>query len=478
MIKNPILIFIRNILDMRPALVFILSLICLFPVRSIAQNGPVTTAPHVLSPGPDVTVPITVSNFTDIGAISLTLDFDISIVAVSAVTANTALTVFSSYWTSTSGRLVMAWYGITGMTFPDNTVLVTIEFTNLTHGSTALTWFDDGISCEYAKYNNGTYTVLDDTPTGDFYKNGSITWQRPAPVTIAPIYPATVGDYICVPFRVVGFTDIGSISLTLDYDPSVLEFQGISSYSIPRSWLFDGQATTPGRLIVGGYGSSLSLPDTSDLFEACFIFQGGTSPLSWFDADGSSCEYADAASWYPLYDLPQPDFYIDGLVSDAFVADFMADNTTPPRNTTVQLTDLSQIGAIGWEWTFDRPTVIFMNGTDHHSQNPQVQFTDGGLYTVTLVAHNALFTDSETKIEYIRAGVPGIWTGETTTEWMTETNWDNHLVPDNLIDVFIPASCPNWPVFNGDFVIGIHCKTITLMNVTSRMTVTGDFSVN
>jgi hypothetical protein len=61
---------------------------------------------------------------------------------------------------------------------------------------------------------------------------------------------------------------------------------------------------------------------------------------------------------------------------------------------------------------------------------------------------------------------------------MTETNWDNHVVPDNLIDVFIPAACPNWPVFTGDFVIGIHCKTISLMNVTSRMTVTGDFSVN
>jgi len=275
-----------------------------------AQNAPVTTAPHVLSPGPDVTVPITVSNFTDIGAISLTLDFDISIVAVSAVTANTALTGFSSYWTSTSGRLVMAWYGITGVTLPDNSVLVEIIFTNLTHGSTALTWFDDGISCEYAKYDNGAYNVLNDTPAGDFYKNGSINWQRPAPVTIAPVYPATAGDYICVPFKVVGFSEIGSISLTLDYDPSVLEFQGISTYSIPRSWFFDGQATNPGRLVVGGYGSSLSLPDSTDLFEACFIFNGGTSPFAWFDADASSSEYADAKTRLPLYNQPQPDSYI------------------------------------------------------------------------------------------------------------------------------------------------------------------------
>jgi len=121
--------------------------------------------------------------------------------------------------------------------------------------------------------------------------------------------------------------------------------------------------------------------------------------------------------------------------------------------------------------------VVYMNGTDSTSQNPQVQFTEGGPYTVKLRVRNASFADSTVKIEYIWAGIPGLWTGETSTDWYTTTNWDDWRDPTNLINVRIPGSAPNWPYYIGDFTIGTQCKTITLEDATSQMTITGNLII-
>jgi PKD repeat protein len=164
-------------------------------------------------------------------------------------------------------------------------------------------------------------------------------------------------------------------------------------------------------------------------------------------------------------------------VGNALNADFVADNLTPLRNQTVLLTDLTGVGATTWNWTFDRPGVVFVNGTTLSSQNPQVQFTDGGLYTLTLSAGNGFCIDSEIKTAYIRAGLNGLWAGTSSIDWYTMTNWDNWLIPDANTDIIIPASAAFWPVFSGDLVIGVHCKNLVLIDGNSKMTITGNLTV-
>ena len=233
-------------------------------------------------------------------------------------------------------------------------------------------------------------------------------------------------------------------------------------------------------MIAGGFGPAFGLPDGSVLFEACFIYHGGTSLLTWNDANGSACEYADGLTLQPLYDQPQPDYYLDGVVTGTLCANFTANTTTPPVNAPVSLTDMSTGGPTSWTWTIDRPTYVFMNGTNEHSQNPQVGFTDGGMYTLTLLVQNTWCSDPEIKVNYIHAGTPGLWNGEFSQDWYDNKNWDNHSVPDNLVDVLIPAGClfwPYWPTSNGDFVIGNECKTLTL-DPDSQMTVDGNLVVN
>jgi PKD repeat protein len=92
------------------------------------------------------------------------------------------------------------------------------------------------------------------------------------------------------------------------------------------------------------------------------------------------------------------------------VANFSANNLTPAIGQTVTFTDLSTYTPTSWVWSFNPATVIYVGGTTSASQNPQVQFTSGGPYTVTLTATNASGSNTLTKSDYI-----------TVSEWGTST---------------------------------------------------------
>lgn len=83
------------------------------------------------------------------------------------------------------------------------------------------------------------------------------------------------------------------------------------------------------------------------------------------------------------------------------VANFAADNTTPCIGSTVTLNDQSTGIPTSWAWTITPSSYTYVGGTNASSQNPQVQFSAAGPYTVTLVATNAYGNDSEVKTSYI-----------------------------------------------------------------------------
>lgn len=106
------------------------------------------------------------------------------------------------------------------------------------------------------------------------------------------------------------------------------------------------------------------------------------------------------------------------------VAQFAASSTTPAVNSTVTFTDQSTNIPTSWNWSFSPNTVVFMGGTSATSQNPQVQFTSVGLYTVTLVATNAYGNGTEVKTNYINATtytycIPPYTTGTSSGDYIT-----------------------------------------------------------
>lgn len=149
-----------------------------------AQNAPITTAATVGGAVPGtVSVTITVTGFTNIGAVSLSLDYDYSVLHFVSGTPNSQLANFAvgdNDLATGYHRVVMGWFG-SGTSLPDGATIMTLNFTFI-NGITALTWYDIGPSCEYA---DAFYEVLNDTPTETYYINGFVCGAIGSPGAIS-----------------------------------------------------------------------------------------------------------------------------------------------------------------------------------------------------------------------------------------------------------------------------------------------------
>lgn len=96
------------------------------------------------------------------------------------------------------------------------------------------------------------------------------------------------------------------------------------------------------------------------------------------------------------------------LTPQAPVAAFVANDDSVAiggNPQTVTFTDQSTNVPDKWKWEFTPNNVVFMNGTNDSVQNPQVQFTSSGPFTVKLRASNAGGFDDSIRTNYIRTYV-------------------------------------------------------------------------
>ncbi len=74
-------------------------------------------------------------------------------------------------------------------------------------------------------------------------------------------------------------------------------------------------------------------------------------------------------------------------------------------------------------------------------------------------------------------GTPGLWTGNSSVDWFTPSNWDDHNVPTSTVDVVIPDTAVNWPVIAGNLIVGTDCNSITMTSGYTEISVSGNLSV-
>jgi hypothetical protein len=295
-----------------------------------SQNAPVTFAGIVTTavPGdPSIPVPVTVNSFNNIGQFTLTMKFDTTRVHFVSSTTNPLLPGMTVTYTSpsgnTMGKLVFAWTGASNTSLTEGSSMADLTFSYVT-GTGILSWdYILGSVCQYKRYVGGVLTPLNDNPKDLFYINGGIS-NRTAPVTYAPIFSNPIPGAFPVPVTVNGFTGIGAITLYLEYDPAVIVYQ--NSYTknpaFGSSFLVGDIPGTGGKkmIIIQWYGSAVTLADGSTLCTLNFNYPTAscnTCILGWYD-NGPSCEYADGQG-NVLIDMPQPDFYLNGLVAEGLL---------------------------------------------------------------------------------------------------------------------------------------------------------------
>ncbi len=145
------------------------------PDTTFAVNAPVTKASHVTAnAGQQVTIPITVKDFDNIGAVSLLLNYDPTVLSYVSATNNSAfpgLIIFNPI----PGSIVVSGYltNPNGFSLSDGAIFYSLKFTYL-GGNSALMWNDDGSSCEYTG-PSPQYLPLNDIPASSYYVNGSVS---------------------------------------------------------------------------------------------------------------------------------------------------------------------------------------------------------------------------------------------------------------------------------------------------------------
>jgi len=132
------------------------------------------------------------------------------------------------------------------------------------------------------------------------------------------------------------------------------------------------------------------------------------------------------------------DLYINP--SAPITADFSVNSTSICENGSLIFSDMSLPIPTSWKWIISPSTHSFVNGTSSTSQNPEVEFTAMGNYSVTLIASNASGPDTIVKTNYISVtsfyntpyiedfesffpGNPGTWNNGWTYSNTGGFNW-------------------------------------------------------
>jgi len=461
------------------------------PTETYYQSGyiytlfaPKTWLPVIKNavPSQAVALPVLVNDFINVRSFSLAFEYEPTVMIYSGFTPDAAFgsgLIVADILSGSKRKVLLSWAGTADKTLPAGSRIADIHF-NYTSGTSTLAWIvTDETSC---RFNDAAGNAYYDMPESAHYKNGLIASQV-APLTAGGQQSAVSGQSVVVPVRSYNFNNIGAFSLTLDYDPSVLTYQGAAL--VPAiGGIFSAATAGLGRIMMDWSGPAATLAQNSTLINLTFTYHGGATTLAWFD-NGDSCRYTGSISGNAiydlsdLYDLPQPDFYINGYVGpDPLAANFTANITSGDVNTTVTLTDLTTGSPTTWRWSLSPSSYYFVNGTSASSQHPQVKFTSNGAYTVTLIVTKGTAGAVEVKTEYLHIGTPGLWTGITSSDWNTGSNWHNYAVPFNSVNVVIPSAAPNWPIIYGNLNIGgAQCLGITLQDA-AQLTVSGDLTIN
>ncbi|HRY99554.1 MAG TPA: NosD domain-containing protein, partial [Bacteroidales bacterium] len=136
-------------------------------------QSPITFAGKEIATTSTVSVPVRVDQFSQIGAISLTLTYDTNVLDFEGLSGQ----AFAGFLADSNDSRVRIGWMTDGYTpapsLPAGSILCYLDFGLRNDGTSLLVWEDNGISCEYAGFPS--ILPLPDTPYTSFYINGWVS---------------------------------------------------------------------------------------------------------------------------------------------------------------------------------------------------------------------------------------------------------------------------------------------------------------
>lgn len=253
-----------------------------------SQNASLSIGTVGTKVGESVSVPINALNLSDVGAISLKINYDPTKLSFQGV-AN-APTNVQFIANATGGVIALGWFDATASNplALSSGKLVDLKFNVIGgDGSVAsLSFLQE--QCEIANSQATTIPVS--------YNDGGAEINVASFTKLAiSSAVAAVGSEVVLPIKVMQFNGIAAISLKINYNPTELVFGGL--VNAPSGVNFTSNAAN-GVITIGwfdatGGSAALTLADSSSLVGLKFTYNGsnGESVVSF---NSQNCELADA----------------------------------------------------------------------------------------------------------------------------------------------------------------------------------------
>lgn len=218
------------------------------------RDAPITTAVSTtICPGSSFTVPVTVTNFLQVTAISLRMDYNPTLMTYTGyANVNQSLGGILINEVPVSGtlkKIIVVWSNVIPLTLPDGATLFELNFTHLS-GSPILMFNNTdggGGECEYADENA---VPMNDLPTSTFYHNAIISNQAlpsAGPITgLSSVCKGQAGvSYSITPLA-------GATSYSWTVPPGATIVSGSSTHNITVNY---GTSASSGNVTVAGVNS-------------------------------------------------------------------------------------------------------------------------------------------------------------------------------------------------------------------------------
>ena len=229
---------------------FILGIILLCATVAFSQSSSLTIATLPTANVNDtVDVSINAANLSNIGAISLKVSYDATVLQYLGV--ENAAVAFTN--NATNGVVSLGWFDASNPAAPLNISagkLVDLKFVVKSTVVSSLDFVTN--DCSIADENGSTVALQ--------LNNGGVNSTPSGSITIASVN-APVGDTVSVPLTAKGISNIGAISLKISYNSSNLSFVDVKNAAVTFTYnaasgvislgWFDATATTPMKIDSG-----------------------------------------------------------------------------------------------------------------------------------------------------------------------------------------------------------------------------------
>jgi hypothetical protein len=524
------------------------------PAELTVLPNVITTCKTVAGCPGQIAVPVTVTDFIDVGSFSLTLAFSQSVLTYTGYQdVNTALNSGTLSVNASNGKVYFTWYSTTLATIAGGDTLIQILFNGIP-GSSALTWdIQTPGNCEYSDENglplfttwtNGNATiyqppVINTHPVNKtMYAGGSTTfsvsasgtglgylWQvstdggdnwsnlsngspysgvttatltvnpvgvglngykyrcyvtgtctpfiysNPAQLTVIPAAVTTTAvgvsnsckRNLVIPVVVTNCTNIGAISLTMNYDPSKLTFDGYQTVNSELSTGFFMVNPLATQVKLSWASTDPANIGSGTLIEYRFIANASISTtLSWDTQTPGNCEYTDVTG------LVITSFYNSGTISVASNALLVnaGNDTIIISGGSAQLNG-SVTGGVSpytYLWTpstgLSNPSIL----------NPVASPTSTTIYTLTVTGNNGCSGQNSVTVSVAASRT---WIGVINEDWNVAGNWSPSGIPISLDNVIIPASATYMPEVH---VNGMSCYNLYI-DPNATLTIKAGFTL-